>query len=168
MAGPRAFYINGGPLPEVRSKRPFVIMGFNYERGVGEMLENLGHRAESIMTEVYRHARGEANLWSRFTRYDKVAPGAAEMGNVHFAPNSERDYDWGNRRYVLSRCDDWLNFPHLTGKARSVNCAEWGNGDIRGHHTWWFSHMPRMAGQTSGVLNNWWRYIIDPNMVQHR
>ena len=26
--------------------RRFVIMGFSYERGVGEMLENMGHRAE--------------------------------------------------------------------------------------------------------------------------
>jgi len=28
-------------------------MGFNYERGVGEMLEDLGHRAESILSHVF-------------------------------------------------------------------------------------------------------------------
>ena len=28
-------------------------MGFNVERGVGEMLEDFGHRTESIMTHVW-------------------------------------------------------------------------------------------------------------------
>lgn len=172
MVGPGAFWCNAPPLdtnqpgaPIGRCRRRFVVMGFNYERGVGEMLENLGHRAESIMTHVYRHKRGAANLWERFTRYDKTYPGQAECGNVHFAPNSERDYDWGNRRKVPSRCDDWLNFPHFQGTIRQVNCADWGHGDIREHHLWWFRHLPHMPGKSDGILNNWWEYIIDPNHV---
>ena len=31
---------------QMHRTRRFVIMGFSYERGVGEMLENMGHRAE--------------------------------------------------------------------------------------------------------------------------
>ena len=166
MAGPGAFWCNAPPLQAVgHSSRRFVIMGFNYERGVGEMLESFGHRAESIMGHVFRDKKGQANLWERFTRYDKVYPGQAEVGNVHFAPNSQRDYDWGNRRKVLSNCDSWLNYPDLSGWPRLVDCREWGNGDTRRHHLWWFEHFPHIAGQSAGISHNWWEYVIDPNRV---
>ena len=161
MAGRGAFWCNAPPLDRTdHCPRRFVIMGFSYERGVGEMLEDLGHRTESIMDKVYENKRGEANLWKRFTRYDKAAPRQAEVGSVHFAPNSERDYDWGNHRFVPSRCDDWLNFPELRGLTRRVNCAEWGNGDIRLHHKWWLAHLPKAGGTTDGISNNWWEYVI--------
>jgi len=161
MAGAGAFWCNAPPLSETQGcPRRFVMMGFSYERGVGEMLENLGHRAESVLEHVFHRTGGQANLWQRFTLYDKIAPGQAQVGNVHFAPNSVRDYDWGNRRTVLSGCDDWLNFPDLRGITRPVNCAEWGNGDIRRHHTWWLSHLPKAPGRIQGIANNWWKYII--------
>jgi hypothetical protein len=165
MAGPGAFWCNAPPLENRQAKRRFVIMGFNYERAVGEMLENLGHRVESIMKHLYRNKRGQANLWERFTRYDSLHPGQAECGNVHFAPNSERDYDWGNPRKVISRCDSWLNFPDLGGEGRLVNCREWGNGDIRQHHLWWLRHLPHVAGSSGGVSHNWWQYVLDPNQI---
>lgn len=166
MGGPGAFWCNAPPLSgtEAAGKR-FVIMGFSYERGVGEMLENFGHRAEAIMERVFAGVPGERNLWRRFTRYDLIAPGQAEVGTIHFAPNSERDYDWGNPRFVWSRCDNWLYFPDLQGRGRWVNCAEWGNGDIREHHRWWLRHLPRAPGETDGISHNWWRYIVDPNTV---
>jgi hypothetical protein len=166
MAGPGAFWCNAPPLSEIQDvQRRFVIMAFNFERGVGEMLESHGHRAESIMERVFRNIpeKNNSNLWKRFTRYDKIAPGKAEVGNVHFAPNSERDYDWGNRRKVLSRSRAWYDFPDLSASARMENCSEWGNGDIRLHHLWWFRHLPRVGGQTGSVSNNWWEYIVDPN-----
>lgn len=161
MVGRDAFWCNSPPLPgtEHCSGR-FVIMAFNYERGVDCMLENFGHRVESIMSRVFSRHRRDQHLWDLFTRYDKVAPGRAQCGNVHFAPNSLHDYDWGNRRYVLSACDDWYRFPDMTGQAREVNCAEWGGGDMRGHHLWWLSHLPHVAGETYGVGNNWWEYIL--------
>jgi len=166
MVGKGAFWCNAPELENTdQCTKLFVIMGFSYQRGVGEMLEDLGHRAESMLSKVYEHKRGEANLWQRFSRYDKVAPGQAEVGMMHFAPNSVQDYDWGNTTVVTSRCDDWLNFPNLTGQARQVTCADWGNGDIRAHHKWWFKRVPKVAGATDGIANNWWCYIIDPNHV---
>jgi hypothetical protein len=161
MAGPGAYFCNAPPLEGVRTSRRFVIMGFNYERGVGEMLENFGHRVESIMRHVYGSWEPQpTHAWNTFTLYDRVAPGQAACGNMHFAPNSERDYDWGNRRMVWSTCDDWLNYPHLTGERRRVNCEEWGHGDIRAHHRWWLRHLPRAPGHTEGVGNNWWAYCV--------
>jgi len=164
MAGKGAYFCNSDPVPGVECSRIFVVMGFNYERGVGEMLEDLGHRTESIMTHVFGSWEPkETHAWNRFTLYDKVAPGHAACGNVHFAPNSDTDYDWGNKRRVWSTCDDWLAYPKLTGKRRMVDCSEWGGGDIREHHKWWFRHIPKAPGRTQGKLNNWWCYIVDFN-----
>lgn len=166
MAGPGAFWCNAPPLVGTEhAKRRFVIMGFNYERGVGEMLEDMGHRVESIMSKVFEHQTGAANLWEKFCRYEWIAPGRAEVGNVHFAPNSIKDYDWGNPSPVPSRADTWYNFPDLTGTPRVMTCSEWGNGDIRKHHLWWLRHLPHVVGQSNGISWNWWEYVIDPNRV---
>ena len=110
-------------------------MSFNYEREVGCMLENCGHRTESTLSHVFGgpHPLTGVNYWQMFTQYDKIAPGQAAVGSVHYAPNSENDYDWGNRRYVLSSADDWLNFPNLTGEKRLMNTSDWGGGDMRLH-----------------------------------
>src|SRR5258708_36370059 len=152
MEGAGGLWGNARPLAGTEhAARRFVSMGFNYERGVGEMLEDLGHRAESILTRVFERTRGDANLFERFTRYDQKHPGKAECGNVHFAPNSVRDYDWGNTRPVLSRCDTWYRFPDLSGEPRRVTCSEWGNGDIREHHRWWLRHFPHTVGATDGI-----------------
>jgi hypothetical protein len=167
MAGPGAFWCNAPPLDHTEhAARRFVIMGFSYERGVGEMLENLGHRAESILQRVFRHTKGDENLWERFTRHDLTHPRQAEVGNVHFAPNSERDYDWGNKRKVWSRCDTWYNFPDLSGSPRLVDWNEWGRGDIRAHHVWWLRHFPHIEGKMAGIFHNWWKYVINPNLVE--
>ena len=169
MGGPGAFWCNAPPLKNTEAAtRRFVIMGFSYERGVGEMLENMGHRAESIMEKTFEGLTGDSNLWKRFIRYEKTAPGRAALGNIHFAPNSQRDYDWNNPGSVSSECDDWLkNFPNFKGAVRTVTSAEWGNGDIREHHKWWFRHLPKTAGRKNGIHNNWWQYVMNPNHVRY-
>lgn len=170
MIGPGSYWCNSEGLAQVtgapEAKRRFVVMGFNYERDVDCMLENLGHRTESMMMRRYDGRRDPSNLWDHFTRYDRIAPGQASVGNVHFAPNSDRDYDWGNYRPVSSDCDDWLRFPNLTGARRMVDCRDWGNGDMRRHHLWWFERLPHVAGESNGVSHNWWTFIADPNSVR--
>ncbi len=169
MGGKDAFWCNAPPLKGAETcPRRFVTMGFSYERGVGEMLEAFGHRAESILLKTFERLVGNANLWQRFSRYDQAAPGKAACGTVHFAPNSERDYDWNNPRKVLSECGDWLaNFPNFKGGefVREVTSAEWGSGEIRAHHAWWLKHFPHTVGRQNGIHNNWWQYLIDPNKV---
>jgi hypothetical protein len=117
------------------------------------------------MDKVYSKITAQNNLWNKFIRYDKVVPGQAEVGNIHFAPNSEKDYEWGNPRYVPSRCEDWFNFPNFKSAVKQVNCTEWGGGDIRSHHRWWLKHLPKVGGRTNGIANNWWQYVLDPNRV---
>lgn len=167
MIGPDSFWCNAPPAagPAACAQR-VVVMGFNFERDVGCMLENFGHRVESIMSHVYRSQRGERNLWERFMRYDRSHPGRAECGNVHFAPSSASDYDWGNRRVVLSRADSWYGFPDLSGPLRPTGPAEWGGGDMRAHHLWWLDHLPRVSGSSDAVSNNWWGYVLQPQTVR--
>jgi len=166
MGGPGAFWCNAPPLKNTEaSLRRFIIMGFSYERGVGEMLENMGHRAESIMEKTFENLTGDDHLWNRFIRYEQTSPGQAALGNVHFAPNSDRDYDWNNPSTVISECDDWLNFPDFKGETRAVTAAEWGNGDTRKHHVWWMKHFPKTKGRRNTIHNNWWQYIANPNHV---
>lgn len=166
MVGPGAFWCNAPPI--VRSdgiSRRFVIMGFNYERDVGPMLESFGHRVESHLKHTWRNFHGAENLWEQFILYDKVASGRANCGWMHYAPNSQVDYEWGNPASVPSNCDDWLNFPSFQGLVRQVDCHEWGNGDMRAHHKWWFKHLPKATGSTHGIANAWWLYGVDPNAV---
>jgi len=152
MIGPTAFWCNAPPLVRPDAVRNFVMMGFNFERDVGCMLENFGHRVESIMTHTYADKRRAPNLWHEFIRYDQTSPGAAACGNVHFAPNSTRDYEWGRTQPVWSTCDRWLDYPATAGApARLVTAAEWGNGDMRAHHIWWLKHLPHTPGLVGGV-----------------
>jgi hypothetical protein len=198
MGGRGAIWCNGDIVPGTGSiPRRFCVMGFSYERGVGEMLENLGHRAENIMEHVFSDLPEDpitpwkvgdnlsfwdkligkrpdptatpapapspaltGNLWRAFTRYDHRHGGAASCGNVHFAPSSTRDYDWGNQNSVLTNADDWLNYPHFTGEVKLQNCEAWGHGDIRAHHVWWMQRFPHVAGTTpTGKPHNWWAPI---------
>lgn len=166
MVGPGAFWCNAPPLSGYSDlERRFIVMGFNYERGVGEMLESYGHRAESILSYSYRGETDKSDLWNRYTRTNLTHPRQAEVGTIHFAPNSFQDYDWGNRNKVPSRCDNWYAYPDLAGQPRLVDCAEWGNGDTRQHHLWWLSHLPHFAGDYGGRSQNWWEYVIDANNV---
>ena len=164
MMGNGAFWCNSPG--EEEDCDLFVVYGFNYERGVGEMLEDAGHRAESILNEVfgwpdYQKDYVDFTDWEKFTVYDLLKPGMSGPGNVHFAPNSLSDYDWGNTNYVTSFCNDWVNYPNLTGKSEQVNCDTWGYGSIESHHKWWFSMFPHVKGinPDSGKYNNWWIYF---------
>jgi hypothetical protein len=163
MVGAGAYWCNSPPVPNTgHTLKRFVIMGFNYERDVGCMLESFGHRVESIMEHVYRDHPGERNLWRRFSRFDRDNPGKAALGNVHFAPSSVADYDWGNTRKVVSEADAWLKFPDLSTPPRAIRSEEWGGGDMRAHHLWWLRHLPRVEGSTDGISNNWWAYVLRP------
>jgi hypothetical protein len=165
MAGPGAFFCNGEVIENIPTTRRFIVMGFSYQRGVGEMFESFAHRAESILDQVFRSSSGSSNLWKRFSRYHLNSPGMAEVGTVHYSPNSQTDYDWGNMTYVPSRCNNWKTFPDLSGVPVMVNCSEWGGGDIRLHHMWWLNHFPHITGEADGIAYNWWKFVVDPNQV---
>lgn len=174
MVGKDAFYVNGGVYDKVPCKRRFVVMGFNCERGVAEMIHDLTHRTEATMSRVYGGWKVDqlTSNWARFAANQKQS-GIAAVGTCHYPPNAEHDYDYANPRMVVCTADDWLHYPDLTGRQRTLNCEEWctphknrdGNPDYhRNFQRWWFTHLPKAPGvNADGRLNNWWEYVYNFN-----
>ena len=185
MVGKNAIWCNSSPLANSdQCTRRFVIMGFNVQRGVAEMIHDIGHRMESIMANVYDSFDTLQNAYNsvnpnvqppvspaRFTNpqndfehfmlFEKIAPGRAEVGLVHTPPNADKDFDWQNSSSASSSCDDWLNYPNLQGSRRMLNCNEWGSGaDGYAYTKWWFKHVPHVKGSKNGISNNWWKYTM--------
>jgi hypothetical protein len=146
--------------------RTVWVMGFNYEVGEDNALHSFGHRCEGILSltvgrGIWSGPAGETNAWSRFTRQADKFPEDAQVGNVHGGPNAKSGYDYGQTNVVMSGADDWLNYPHLSGARKPVNCDTWGKPHHLNFQKWWLGHLPRNAGVTDGFFNNWWRYIVD-------
>jgi hypothetical protein len=163
LMGPGAFWWNSLPLAHPGLERTLSVMGWNYERGLPEAMESMGHRFESALWKTFGRWDLNApklNNWELYTSFDKVRPSQAHIGNIHYPPNGRSDYDWVNNAYVLIYADNWFRFPYLLDQKRNVNCIEWMCGHI-GYMRWWFKHLPHSAGVTDSILNNWWHYAID-------
>jgi hypothetical protein len=167
LMGPNAFWYNSPPLDHLGLEKLLSVMGWNYERGVAEAIHSFGHRAESAIRHIYGRwdiHNPNPNNWELFTRIDKEIPGGAHIGNIHFPPNGQSDYDYGNTSYVDSYADNWKRYPILLDQKRSVNRDEWEavNSNYQlGFMRWWHNHLPRYTGVTDTILNNWWHYIVD-------
>ena len=159
MGGPNPLYLTGPALKDTEeSLRRFVIMGFNCGEDQGAMLEAFIHRAEACMSHVYDKYPDNMNMWKAFSSQEAV-------GTAHRAPNSTKDFDWNNKRYVQSTCEDWLTYPDLTGRTTTVNCSNWGFGSRILHHLWWLKHLPNRVEKTKGIFNNWWHYVMTPDWI---
>jgi hypothetical protein len=164
LAGPGAFWYNSSPLEGTGCDRLLPIMGFNYERGSAEMLHSFGHRAEASMTHVFGSwdvTREPLHDWDLFG-HNVVQTSVGDIfqcGSVHYPPNGTTGYDYDNSEGVESGCDDWLNYPDLTGSTNRIGCEAWGC-DQHAYLQWWLGHLPRKAGLHEGKLLNWWAYIV--------
>jgi hypothetical protein len=142
--------------------KEFSVMGFNYERGVAEMLHDLGHRSETALISAFG-----LNFWNTFDgQWGRGTPDidptkVQHCGNVHYPPNARIDYDYARDLPVQSDCADWKNYPNRTGITETVNYTTWClSGDCqRGYLKWWFDHFPRRAGFHNNKLLNWWQYL---------
>jgi len=164
QAGPDPIITNGPPIVGTDCQRTLDIMGFSYERGVADMVHDFAHRVEGNMDHVYgRRAPDETNPWNKFTLVDRDTPGRGGCGTVHDPVNAPpgEEYIYWNTQTVPSSCDDFLNYPDLTGTFVDVNCSTWGCTDL-GYYQWWLGHLPRAHGVTDGKLNNWWAYVLHP------
>ena len=95
------------------------------------------------------------------TSADKDFPGESHVGSCHYAPNSARDYDWGNERYVETHALDWRSYPKLRGVKVWMNCRDGWGPDGATHHKWWLGLLPKAPGKTKHGWNNWWIYIAN-------
>ncbi|HEY9362110.1 MAG TPA: hypothetical protein VIQ00_02530 [Chitinophagaceae bacterium] len=168
FAGENAFWLNSNPVQGTSCKELLTVMGLNYEREMSLALESYGHRIESIMRKVYGrwdNKTEDRNNWEIFTSFDKVVPGKAHIGNIHFPPNGISDYDWINKTKVNTYADSWYFYPNISEtNGRVVDCTEWKCTHL-GYMTWWMRHMPHYKGinPADGHLNNWWHYVVDYN-----
>jgi hypothetical protein len=191
MIGEGAHGANGPVFypPYTDSTRAYSYIGWSMER-TDMFFHNYGHRVDATMKGMYgswdAHGKSEdTHAFNRFTRVDKDIPGRGEIGECHWAVNSLGDYDVGNKTFVLSNADDWLNnYPNMSGDdRRKINCEEWGQkyGSYDwGFQVWKYAHMPHVPGVNDGetgayknpldkgILNNWWRYIIDVDQFKRR
>jgi hypothetical protein len=115
MVGQNAFWVNGPGIE--RPCRRFVIMGFNFERSVREMVHDFGHRAESILSRKY----GSQNFLQQL--YAAQPPAATAMpapkndfermllslGTVHRKPGGA-EYQQDEIAWVTALKPSWLPF----------------------------------------------------------
>lgn len=161
QAGPDPIVTNGPPILGTSCERTVDIMGFSYERGLTEMIHDFSHRVEGNMDHVFGpRLPDESTPWNRFTLRDAEVPGRGGCGTVHHPVNTVPPlFDYTNLTTVSSSCDDFLNYPELSGTFADVNCKAWGCTQF-GYLQWWLQHLPSSGGATDGKLNNWWAYVV--------
>lgn len=157
-----------GDLPVLEST--YTVFHFNYQRGLGEALENHMHQLEALLNHADGRDRtppekwGELLFWGRFVGSDashKIVARPARCGWTHYAPNSESDYDWQNKRLVETDIEDWK--PDGIGATRSINAARW-NFDPVQWRIYWLQAIP---GAGNGLtfqgrkLRDWWSFVHD-------
>ena len=122
MVGHSAFWCNGPGIEQ--NCRRFVVMGYNYQRSVKEMVHDFGHRAESILARQF----GSQNFLSML--YSQQPPAAAAMpapkndfekfllanGTVHRKPGGA-DYGQDETAWVTAMNPAWWPFAIDPNKA---------------------------------------------------
>lgn len=113
MVGQGAFWCNGPGME--RDCRRFVIMGYNYQRSVKEMVHDFGHRAESILARQY----GSQSYLQLLYSANPPAPDAMPvpkndferyllaMGTVHRKPGGV-DYGQDEMTWVSALKSSWF------------------------------------------------------------
>ncbi|AKJ05409.1 concanavalin A-like lectin/glucanase superfamily protein [Archangium gephyra] len=150
--------------------RTYFVMGFNPDVGFDNMMHSYGHRIESALT-LSPAAKGlwtrcdPNSPWTKFICIDKDSPGQSSCGDVHFPANGRSDYDYGNITPVASSGAQWETYPvtDLTQK-QSVSCSTWGCSQ-EGYLTYWMSHLPKHPGNSTTELYNWWKYVVNYDVV---
>lgn len=150
--------------------RTYTVYHYNYGRGLGEMLENHMHQLEHLLNHVDGREStppekwNELLFWGKFVGSDashKIVTTPARCGWTHYAPNSERDYDWANPRYVETDIEDW--HPDKIGKTQRMNADRWDRDPIK-WRIYWMQAIPGLGhGLTyrGRKLRNWWSFKAD-------
>ena len=123
MVGESAFWCNG-PGIEANCRR-FVIMGYNYERSVKEMVHDFGHRAESILSRQFGSQSYLQLLYSAQPPVSAAMPIPKNdferflltNGSVHRKPGGE-DYGQDETAWVTAMKPAWFPLTVDPNKAK--------------------------------------------------
>ena len=177
MSGPYGDVSNSSRDPNdlpVFSKT-YTVYHYNYAVGVGECMEDHMHQLEALLNHADGRDStppekwGELLFWGKFVGSDAsmhIVTNPARCGWTHYAPNSEKDYDWQNKRYVETDIEDW--HPDYVGKTQRMNCERWNSDPIQ-WRLYWLQAIP---GANNGLthngrpLRNWWTFVADWDRAQ--
>jgi len=158
-------------------KHTYTVYHYNYQRDVGEAVEDHTHQIEYLLNYVDGRDTIPTDkwpdllFWGKFVGSDvsnKMVPVKTQDGRqvyrcgwTHYAPNSESDYDWSNPRTVETDIEDWQ--PEGVGKTQKINCDRWQCNDLK----WKIYWMQNIPGANNGLtfkgkrLTNWWIFKGD-------
>lgn len=148
--------------------KTYTVYHYNYQRHLKEALEDHMHQTEALLNNVDGRDNTPAKdwpellFWGKFVGSDSTHKivGEPRCGWAHYAPNSERDYDWANPRYVTSDIEDWK--PE-GGERKEMNCERWKCNSF----DWFMLWMQSLPGKNNGItyqgkpLTNWWIFKGD-------
>ncbi|MBI2017823.1 hypothetical protein HYS92_02125 [Candidatus Daviesbacteria bacterium] len=145
-------------------QKTYVLYNYNYERGLGEVLEDHGHHIEAVLSYVNYDL-----FWNYFVRPHGTQDGVNNCGWMHAPPNvtDEDQYNWTSKFRVQSACSDWK--PDGSVSTKSIDCTTWAGADCTNDmgasfKVWWMQNLP---GMDNGLtyqgrkLRNWWVFIGD-------
>jgi hypothetical protein len=171
QTGTGAFNTNGPVIYGTSCNKPMNIMGFSYERGLAEMVEDLMHRIEGTMSKAYGSwaQNRMAHNWDKYGLVDYQSPSYtfSGCGSCHYAPNSTADYQWSSSANVSTYCDEFIDYPDPidTGNRKTINCNAWGCTGL-GYFRWWLQRFPSKSGVApDNKYADWWKYVLEPNSV---
>ena len=123
MVGRGAFWCNGPAIEQ--DCRRFVMMGFNYEREVKEMVHDYGHRSESILAKHF----GSERYLGKLYRQEATPPPAnayeqflSDVGTVHRKPGGQ-EYGQDEFAWLSAFQPEWWPptiDPNLVGAPQPV------------------------------------------------
>ena len=158
-------------------KSTYTVYTYNYGRGPSEAMENHIHQIEHVINYVDGRDRTDPDEWDKLLfwgkfvgsdRSHKMIPtdeGFCRCGWAHYPPNGEGDYDWRNKRTVMSDIEDWK--PDGSGEKKAVSSDIW-EGDS---YKWFIYWMQSIPGKDNGLtyngkpLTNWWVIVGDFDYV---
>lgn len=160
------------------------VQGFNYERRDWEVhMFVIGMRIEYILRSTFSKAKLPINLFDVFSLTPKK--NIAGCGTYYQAPNSEKAWDFDNKKFVNTYCgyfnssydrivqvikdsstNDINQLREIIAKLfklTKLNCTAW-HCNSRDYYVWLYSRLPHQEGKDIiGFYKNWWIYIINPN-----
>lgn len=176
LFGKGAFGCNSFGFGRLMNDRMFMMCMPSIERSDTPM-ENFGHGCEwhlggAFHNYVYSFDNGidytNSHDMALYRAHGSECTDNVNIGDVHYAPNSVRDYDWGNTTPVMSYADCWYDYPNMTNWVpRSMTCADWGNGVNYKHKIWFFKHMPEKVGLRRGHMMNWITKYMNFNIAAY-
>jgi hypothetical protein len=197
MAGPQnqIYYINGTPITRNDCNRAMFIMGLNYENYWDAKLETIngqqivtsmeepsavfplhsyGHRIENTISvfldsKLLHLVKEGDTAYEFFGKTYNSLPNKAYIGNIHYPPNTMKEFGYYEINSMLSDYNKWT--PQHFNTRNYINCKNWDC--LQGNYLkMWNNNIPGRCVSSSlrkldkGKMPNLW-YAIFKNQYYY-